>query len=73
MFDKIKNQQENQWTCVPGSLTEVPAVDGLYDRHKDPFQLENVIKENPEKARELYDKLREFMMELKAESIYTTV
>jgi arylsulfatase A-like enzyme len=73
MFDKIKNQQENQWTCVPGSLTEVPAVDGLYNRHKDPFQLENVIKENPEKARELYDKLREFMMELKAESIYTTV
>jgi arylsulfatase A-like enzyme len=73
MFDKIKNQQENQWTCVPGSLTEVPAVDGLYNRHNDPFQLENVIKENPEKARELYDKLREFMMELKAESIYTTV
>ena len=71
MFDKIKNQQENQWTCVPGSLTEVPAVDGLYKRDTDPFQLENVIDKYPEKARELYDQLREFMLELKAESIYT--
>jgi arylsulfatase A-like enzyme len=73
MFDRIKSQQENQWTCVPGSLTEVPAEDGLFDRHKDPFQLENIIGQHPEKARELYDKLRELMMELKAETIYTTV
>jgi arylsulfatase A-like enzyme len=72
MFDKIKAQQDNQWTCVPGSLTEVPELDGLYNRHEDPFQLNNVIQQHPEKARELFDQLREFMMELKAESIYTT-
>lgn len=70
MFDKIKAQQDNQWTCVPGSLTEMPEMDSLFDRNKDPFQLENIIKENPEKARELYDQLREYMLELKAESIY---
>lgn len=72
MFDKIKAQQENQWTCVPGSLTEVPAVDGLFDRREDPFQLVNIAEKHPEKARELFDKLRELMMELKADSIYTT-
>ena len=70
MFDRIKAQQENQWTCVPGSLTEVPEKDGLLNRSKDPFQLENVAEQFPEKAREMYDRLREFMLELKAESIY---
>jgi SpoVK/Ycf46/Vps4 family AAA+-type ATPase len=72
MFDRIKKQQENQWTCVPGSLTEVPEKDGLFNRTKDPFQLENVIEKQPEVARELYDKLREYMLELKAESIYSS-
>jgi len=70
MFDRIKAQQDNQWTCVPGSLTEMPEKDGLFSRKDDPFQLENIIEKHPEKARELYDKLREFMLELKAESIY---
>ncbi|MCG8616893.1 MAG: sulfatase-like hydrolase/transferase, partial [Desulfobacterales bacterium] len=70
MFDRIKKQQEGQWTCVPGSLTEVPAEDGLFNRADDPFQLNNVAADHPEKARELYDQLREFMLELKAESIY---
>ena len=71
MFDKIKMQQENLWTCVPGAISEVPALDGLFDCRTDPFQLENLIQKHPEKARELFDKLREHMMELKAESIYS--
>ena len=45
--------------------SEVPARDELYCRKDDPFQLNNIIKERPEKAKELFDKLRLFMGELK--------
>ncbi len=54
----------DQWTCTPGSTSEVPARDELYFRKDDPFQLNNVIEKHPEKAKELFDQLREFMAEM---------
>ncbi len=51
----------DQWTCTPGSVVEVPAIDELYNRKKDPKQLHNVVKENPEVARELLQKVRTFI------------
>ncbi len=56
---------EEQWTCTSGSSSEVPERDELYDRRKDPFQLKNIAGEKPEKAKELFDRLREFMGELR--------
>ncbi len=68
-----KRQQQNattdgeaQWTCTPTSTAEVPDTDELYDRKKDPFQLNNVIGQYPAIAKELLGKLRAFMEELKA-------
>ncbi len=55
---------EDQWTCTPGSVAEVPANDELYDRKKDIYQLNNVASQHPAVAKELFDKLREFMGEL---------
>ena len=55
-----------QWTCTPGSTTSVPEDDALYDRTKDMFQLNNVISQYPEKAKEMFDQLRLFMSELRA-------
>ncbi len=54
----------DQWTCTPSSTSEVPEKDELYDRKKDPFQLNNVVDKHPEIARKLYDQLREYMTEL---------
>ncbi len=56
---------EEQWTCTAASSSEVPERDELYDRRKDPFQLKNIAAEQPKKALELLDKLREFMGEVK--------
>ena len=56
---------EDQWTCTPGSLVEVPANDLLFDRQADPFQLHNIIDKDPRRASELYAQLREFMAELR--------
>ncbi len=55
---------EEQWTCTPASVAEVPEKDELYDRKNDPFQLKNIIDQKPEVAKQLYDTLREFMTEL---------
>jgi len=55
---------EYQWTCTPGSIAEVPERDELYDRKIDPFQLNNVVDQHPEAARELLRRLKEFMSEL---------
>jgi hypothetical protein len=55
---------EDQWTCTPSSLAEMPARDELYDRKQDPFQLHNVIDQHQEVAKELYYNLRAFMAEL---------
>ncbi len=55
---------EDQWTCTPGSVAQVPEKDELYDRKADPFQLANIASKHPEKAGELFKQLREFMFEL---------
>ncbi len=55
---------EEQWTCTPGAIAALPEKDELYDRKKDPHQLNNIIEQNPEAAKEMWDKLREFMTEL---------
>ncbi len=54
----------DQWTCTPGSSTEVPEKDELYDRKNDPYQLNNLIETHPEAAKMMYDMLREFMTEM---------
>ena len=56
---------EDQWTCTPGSVAEVPEKDELFDRKSDPFQLNNIANKDPKKAAELYETLREFMAELR--------
>jgi hypothetical protein len=56
---------DDQWTCTAASSGEVPDRDELYYRRKDPFQLNNIASDNPEKAIELFDQLREFMAELR--------
>jgi arylsulfatase A-like enzyme len=56
---------EEQWTCTPGSVAEVPATDQLFDRQADPFQLNNIIDKDKKKANELFGELRQFMAELK--------
>lgn len=54
----------DQWTCTPGAKVEVPEMDELYDRGKDPFQLHNVIAEHPDVAENLLKKLNLFMQDL---------
>jgi hypothetical protein len=56
---------EDQWTCTPAASSEVPERDQLFDRKKDPFQLNNIVTKHPDKARKLFDQLREYMAELK--------
>ncbi len=58
-------QAQEMWSCSPSANVTCPDIDGFYDRRADPFQLNNIIKERPEKAKELFDKLRLFMGELK--------
>ncbi len=56
---------EDQWTCTPGSLAALPERDMLFDRKADPFQLNNIASKEPKKANELFQQLREFMAELR--------
>jgi hypothetical protein len=56
---------EDPWTCTVASSSEVPERDELYDRRTDPFQLNNIASDHPEKARELLNVLRSFMAELR--------
>ncbi len=58
--------EQDQWTCTPGSKAEVPQGDELYDRKKDPFQLHNLVKQHPDIAADLLQKLNLFMQDLKA-------
>ena len=37
---------------LPERQRDLPDIDGFYDRRAAPFQLSNVIKERPEKAKE---------------------
>jgi len=53
------------WTCAPGAVPEVPKTDELYNRKKDQFQLINLADQEPEIAVEIYQKLRNYMFELK--------
>jgi arylsulfatase A-like enzyme len=56
---------EDQWTCTPGSVAQVPERDQLFARKADPFQLNNIASKDPKRAKELFDQLREFMAELR--------
>ncbi len=57
--------EDNIWSCTPGAKAEIPQNDELYDRKKDPFQLNNIITENKETANNLWIQLRDYMLKLK--------
>jgi hypothetical protein len=54
------------WTCTPGSVAEIPEVNELYDRRRDPFQLNNLLEREPEAASEVHAALMKFMLSLRA-------
>lgn len=58
-------KDEAMWSCTAGAKQEVPESDELYDRKGDPFQLKNLISEQPEKAADLLRQLKLFIGELK--------
>ena len=58
-------EDEAIWTCTVGAKQDVPDEDELYDRRTDQFQLNNIIKEKPEKAQELLKQLKLYIGELK--------
>ena len=60
-------EDENIWTCAPGEKAETPFKDELYDRKNDPYQLNNLVESQPEIAREMLQRLMDYMIELKAE------
>lgn len=64
-FSKMEENKEI-WTCTPGSVAETKAGNELYDRRKDPFQLDNIIDANPAAAEELFQRMRDFMAGLRA-------
>ena len=57
--------KEDMWTCVPGAEVTVPEKDELYDRKADPKQLNNIISQQPEKAKELLQQLKLAIGELR--------
>ncbi len=61
---KLESKEE-MWTCVPGAEVTVPQIDELYDRKRDQFQLNNIITEQPEKAKELLQTLKLYIGELR--------
>ncbi|UCD58548.1 MAG: sulfatase-like hydrolase/transferase, partial [Candidatus Hydrogenedentota bacterium] len=63
-FSKVE-ENKGIWTCTPGSVAETPKGNELYDRRKDPFQLVNLLEKHPEIAKELFQRMRDFMIELK--------
>ncbi len=62
---KEKMEDEAMWSCTAGAKQEVPDSDELYDRRADPFQLHNIIEEQPDKAAELLRTLKLHIGELK--------
>lgn len=54
------------WSCTPGAKAETPTGDELYFRKEDPFQLKNVVKDEPKTANDLWITLRDHMLGLKA-------
>ena len=63
----LANMVEDQeiWTCAPGSAPETPFKDELYDRRADPYQLNNLIDSKPDVADEMVKRLMEYMLELR--------
>lgn len=57
---------QDQWTCTPGSQFVMREGDELYDREKDPFQLNNVIDQYPAEAEKMLLMLQDFLAELSA-------
>ena len=55
-----------QWTCTPTSESTVPDVDELYYRREDPFQLKNLIQEQPDQAKKMFMRLKDIMTDLRA-------
>ncbi len=53
------------WTCVPGSVPELPETDELYNRKIDQFQLNDLAAQEPDIAKDIYQKLREYMLEIR--------
>ncbi len=56
---------EDQWTCTPQAVVELPEADELYDRHADPYQLHNVADKYPDVCAALLKQLEDYMAELK--------
>jgi arylsulfatase A-like enzyme len=60
-------EDEEIWTCAPGTAPETPFKNELYDRRNDPFQLNNLIDSSPGTADELSKTLMDYMLGLRAE------
>ena len=60
------NNSEEMWSCTAGAKVIVPENDELFDRRKDPFQLNNLITKMPEKAEEMLQKLKLRIGELRS-------
>ncbi len=60
-----KEMTEEMWTCTAGAKVEMPKHNELYDRKKDPFQLNNIADEQPDVAEKLLEKLKLFIGELR--------
>ncbi|MBW2612138.1 MAG: sulfatase [Deltaproteobacteria bacterium] len=58
-------QSEDMWTCTPHTKVEIPEADMLFDRNKDQYQLNNIIKEQPKVGEKMLKKLKLFMGELR--------
>lgn len=63
--DEKTEMKEEMWTCTAGAKVDMPAHDELYDRKKDPFQLNNIMDKNPKVAEDLLQKLKLFIGELR--------
>ncbi len=57
--------KDEMWTCTAGAKVEVPEKDELYDRKKDPFQLNNILSKNPEMGEKLLQQLKLYIGELR--------
>ena len=60
------NDSEEMWSCTAGAKVVVPENDELYCRKTDPFQLKNLIKEQPEIAEQMLQKLKLRIGQLRA-------
>jgi len=58
-------EDKSVWTCTTGSISETPITDELYTRQKDPYQLDNIIENHPDLAKELHQRLRNYLLQLK--------